>query len=153
MFSSLNFFSNSNFRIAFLLFFIYSFVFGQKNTDKKIYFNGIYETECDFINSEEGEKSFIRFYPDHQVITAGTVCDATIDDVKVWFNLDSKNVSVGKYQLKNNKISFFSKSKEGTVKYKGKISKDGILNVRLKSLINGFRNDEKYQFTEIKNLK
>lgn len=128
-------------------------VFGQKTLYEKVYFNGIYETKCDFTNDKEGDKAFIRFFPDQKVISVGTDCDATVLDLQNWFNLDSKNVSEGDYKIKNNKISFFTTSKAGTVKYKGKISKNGILNLKIKSLINGFRGTEEFQFKEIVNLK
>ena len=134
--------------IIFLL--ICSNIFAQKNKSKFLNFEGIYETKCTINNDEkEGEKSFLRFYEDFQVISVATECDATSNDLSKWFNLDMEYLSVGNYKINNRKINFFTTSKAGKVIYRGRINKNGILILRVKSLINGLKHKEKYRLTKI----
>jgi len=140
-------------RITILLLFISSYIYGQNNEQKLIKFNGIYETKCNLANNEEGGKSFLRFYPNQKVICVGTVCDATVFDLRTWFNLENKDISVGNYKLKNNRISFTTTSSLGTVKYNGRICKNGILKIKIKSLINGYNDNKEYKFKEQADLK
>ncbi|MDI9310862.1 MAG: hypothetical protein QM535_11655 [Limnohabitans sp.] len=136
-----------------LLFFICSSVFGQENKSLILNFNGIYETKCNYANDDEGEKSFIRFFPNQKIISVGTDCDATVSDLKTWFNLEKKDISIGSYKIKNDKIFFSTTSASGTVEYKGKITENGILKLNVKSLINGYRSREEYQFIQMTDLK
>nr|WP_288834263.1 hypothetical protein [uncultured Flavobacterium sp.] len=140
-------------RTIILLFFVCSSIFGQKNKNEILNFNGIYETKCDYVNDDEGEKSFIRFFQNEKVISVGTDCEATVFDLKSWFNMEKEDISVGSYEIKNNRIFFSTTSASGTVKYKGKITKNGILKLKVKSLINRFKSREEYQFIEITDLK
>lgn len=139
-------------RTLILLFFICSSIFGQTNKIEILNLNGIYETKCDSVDTE-GEKSFIRFYPNQKVITVTTECGATVFDLKTWFNLEKEDISIGNYQIKNDTIFFSTTNKYGTVKYKGKVTENGVLQLELKSLINGFKNRNEYQFIEIPDLK
>lgn len=140
-------------RMIILLFFICPSMFGQINKNEILNFNGIYETKCDYVNDDEGEKSFIRFFPNQKVISVGTECESTVFDLKTWFNLEKEGISVGNYEIKNNRIFFSTTSVSGTVKYKGKITKNGVLKVKVKSLINGFKSREKFEFIEVADLK
>ena len=140
-------------RTLVLFIFVCSSIFGQKNENEIVNFNGIYETKCDDVNDDEGEKSFIRFFPNQKVISVGTDCEATAFDLKTWFNMEKDDISVGNYKIKNNRICFSTVSASGTVKYKGKITKNGILKLKVKSLINRFKRREEYQFIEITDLK
>jgi hypothetical protein len=104
-------------RTTILIILFYSSVFGQKTENQIISFDGIYETKCDYGNDEEGEKSFLRFYSNNKVLSIGTECDATVDDLKVWFNMKMDDKSIGE--------------------------------LKIKSLINGYRSRENYQFIKV----
>ena len=133
-----------------LILFFCSAIFAQKNEKTLINFDGIYETKCNFDDDEkDGDKSFLRFYPDGKVLSVGTECDATVSDLKDWFNMEMEFPSVGNYEIKGRKIRFSSTSKSGTVNYKGHVNKKGALKLRIKSLINGYRHTEEYNFTKI----
>lgn len=129
-------------------------VYAQNKQKNSLSFDGIYETKkCENIADENEEKSFLRFYPNKKVISVGTECDATVFDLKSWFNLEMEYPSVGVYEIKNNKIEFSTTSANGTVKYKGRFKKNGFLKLKVKSLINGFKSREKYTFVKIVDLK
>ena len=99
--------------ICSILFFL---LFQRFNAQEKIElkFDGLYQTKCVFEKDEiEGTNYFIRFYPNGNVIEVGTGCDATPQDLESWFNLNSKDISIGNYKLKNKKISFQTKSIAG----------------------------------------
>lgn len=136
-----------------VLLLIYSSVFGQKTESGTINFDGIYETKCDYEGDDEGEKSFLRFYSNNKVISIGTECDATTSDLKSWFNLKMKYPSVGNYEINGRKIRFSTTSTNGTVNYRGRITKKGILKLKIESLINGFKHREKYQFVKVVDLE
>jgi len=136
-----------------LLLLFYSSVFGQKKQNPIVSSEGIYETECKYVDGEkEGEKSFLRFYMNGKVLSVGTDCDATATDLKTWFNMERKNKLIGDYKIKGKRIKFFATNSEGTVNYRGRITKDGILKLKIKSLINGYRSTEEYQFVKVEGL-
>lgn len=86
-------------------------IFAQQNKSTLLNFDSLYETKCtNNSNGKEGEKSFLRFYVDLQVISVGTECDATAADLRFWFNLDMDNLSVGNYKIKNRRILFSTTS-------------------------------------------
>lgn len=137
-----------------LLMLFYSSVFGQKKIDLIICSEGIYETKCVYDEDDkEGEKSFLRFYPNGKVLSVGTECDATVTDLKIWLNLEMENKSIGDYKIKRRRIKFLTTSSIGTVNYRGRITKSGILKLKMKSLINGYRSTEEYHFVKLEGLK
>lgn len=110
-------------------------------------FDGLYQTTClRDKDNPEGTNYFIRFYPNGKVIEVGTECDATPLDLENWFNLDSKDVSIGTYKLKNNKISFQTKNIAGLVNYRGRILDNETIILKSHSLINGNRDKDKYYY-------
>lgn len=137
-----------------LLILFCSSVFGQKKPNPIVSSEGIYETKCEYDEDDkEGEKSFLRFYPNGKVLSVGTECDATVTDLKTWFNMGMDNKSIGYYKIKGKRIFFFTTSPVGTVNYKGRITKNGVLKLKIKSLINGYRSTENYQFIKVEGLK
>lgn len=130
--------------------FVSTIIFSQQKNDKYLNFDGIYETKCSYnSDSSKGEKSFLRFYRNKKVISVTTECDAEASDLKDWFNLNMELLSVGKYKTKIKRIQFSTISKEGAVEYRGKIKKNGILSLRTRSLINNYRDRERYKFVKI----
>lgn len=142
-------------RIFLIVFFCTSIIsFGQETKNHLLQFNGLYETECSIEkDDDEGIQRYLRFYSDGKVISVSTDCDGTASDIKVWFNLENKYVSVGNYKIKRHKIRFSTKSERGTVQYHGRIDKYGFINLRSKSLINGHKNKEKYKFIRLNDVK
>jgi TusA-related sulfurtransferase len=137
-----------------LLILFCSSVFGQNKPNLIISSEGIYETKCEYDKDDkEGGKSFLRFYQNGKVLSVETECDATVTDLKTWFNMEMENKSIGDYKIKGKRIKFFTTSQAGTVNYKGRITKNGVLKLKIKSLINGYRSTEKYQFTKVEELK
>ena len=120
-------------------------LWAQQNATQLISYTNIYESECtpsEF--GDEGNKSFLKFYPNGKVIVAATACDTTVADLKEWFHLGVEYISTGDYKIKGNHIRFATKSIAGIVQYKGIITKNNILKLRSKSLINGHRQQEIY---------
>lgn len=139
-----------------ILLFCSSIIFGQKKENGIINFDGIYQTKCEFANNEkEGEKSFLRFYPNQKVISVSTECDATVSDLKIWFNMEMQDTytSIGDYEMRDRKIKFSTTSAAGTVKYKGHLTKKGVLKLKTESLINGNKYSEKYEFIKVTDLR
>ncbi|HBD27225.1 hypothetical protein [Flavobacterium sp.] len=141
-------------RITILILLTCFSVFGQTDQIDTIKFDGIYETTCRYEKDDaEGYQSFLRFYSNGKVISVTTDCDGPTSDLKDWFNMDMEYLSVGSYETKGNKISFSTKSKNGTVNYSGRITKKGFIKLKSKSSINGYKSQEHYQFIKITGLK
>ena len=135
-------------------FVIFIFASGQEFKNDAIRFDGFYETKCIIDeDDDEGDQSYLRFYPDGKVISVGTDCDGTAEDLKDWFNLESKSVSIGEYKIKGNKVEFSTKSNVGEVLYKGRVLDNSRLSLKIKSLINGYKRSEEYHFVQIPELK
>lgn len=129
------------------------FTIGQSNQKYQVRFDGLYETVCNYdVDDEEGEQGYLRFYSDGTVISVGTDCDGTVEDLKDWFNIEMEYLSKGFYEIKGRKIEFFTTSVSGTVNYKGKIDEKGKLRLKVISDINGYRAREEYSFIQIENL-
>lgn len=137
---------NKIFILSFIL--IHSLITAQSQTSI-LEFDGLYEAECDYSNEEnsnEGEQSYLRFYPNGKVISVTTDCKGKAQDLKSWFNTDMDDLSIGEYKITNHKIKFSSISAAGKVKYKGKISKSGLITLRWCSLINGNKGEATYKY-------
>jgi hypothetical protein len=142
----------SIFLVVFLL--SSSITFGQATKNQILQMNGLYETACEAEkDDEEGTQYYLRFYADGKVISVSTVCEGSAADLKDWFNLEHKNVSVGNYKIKKHNIQFSTTSNVGTVEYSGRITKYGYLKLRSKSLINGHKDREKYTFIPLNDMK
>ena len=113
-----------------------------------IQFNGLYETECELEDDDdERSKCYLRFYPNGKVISITTYCEGSVSQVQEWFNLENTGfVSVGSYYIKGNRLWFSTSSQMGTVKYNGRIDKTGLITLKVKSLINGYKGKEQYKF-------
>lgn len=128
--------------------------FGQNRNNQLLQFNGLYETECDSEkDDDDGTQYYLRFYPEGKVISISTECEGQASDLKEWFNLENTSVSVGNYEIRRNRIQFSTRSKAGTVEYRGRIDKYGFIKLKSKSLINGNKDKKKYRFIQINDLK
>ena len=142
------------------LFFILSiltiacFASGQTNQNNTphVRYDGFYQTVSD-ISKEENDTSYsyLRFYPDGQVISVTS--EGTAHDLQEWFNLGMHDCSVGKYEIRGKRLYFSTTNTSGTVIYSGKISNQYHLSLKAKSLVNGYKDLEKYYFVEIPHLK
>ncbi|MFN3968879.1 hypothetical protein [Flavobacterium sp.] len=122
---------------------------------KSVRFDGLYVTQCSFEDDIEGDKQYLRFYPNGKVISIPTDCQGDGVEVSSWFYIDNKEIeylNVGEYRINGNQIAFSTVSKVGIVEYKGKITKEGVLKLKYKSLINGDRGNEEFKFYQINNL-
>jgi hypothetical protein len=138
----------------FLLTTVYSILtFGQREKIALLRFDGFYETNCYMDKGDdEGSQDYLRFYTNGKVISVGTDCDGTADELKSWFKINAEQVSTADYKITGRRIFFSAKSKSGVIKYKGLLSKNGVLKLKWKSLINGKRGHEKYKFIQIAGL-
>lgn len=140
-----------------ILFLLISFLSLAKNCKKQIIkADGLYVTQCSFKDDEEGDKQYLRFYPNGKVISIPTDCEGNDIEISNWFYIQNKEteyLNVGDYKVDGNKITFSTTSKAGTVKYRGRIMKDGSLKLKSHSLINGYKNREEFRFVKINNLK
>lgn len=126
--------------------------FGQTDKIIKIRFDGLYKSDME-VDKEEMDTTwtYIRFYPSGQVISVST--EGTPSEITEWFKLDFENVSRGNYEVKNGRLQFSTKSKSGTVNYKGKIIGDQTILLKVKSHINGYKGREKYYFVKVPDLR
>ena len=94
---------------------------------------------------ESDYTSYIRFYDDGIVITVSST--GAIAQIKRWFNKDNDNISIGKFNIISDKISFSSTNSDGTVDYNGQILNDKLL-LNIYSHINGYvSNNNEYLFS------
>lgn len=102
--------------------------FGQTNNNYLLHFDGYYQTKC-YIEKgdDEGSQDYLRFYASGKVITVGTDCEGTVNELKEWFIINSEQVGKGDYKIKRKKIFFSSESKTGVVNYIGLIKRNGII--------------------------
>ncbi len=133
----------------------FGFVTGQSINKETILFDGIYETTCEFEDKDddEGSQYYLRFYPDGKVISVGTDCEGTADELKDWFHYDGEQVSKGIYKIKGNKISFSTTGKAGTVNYHGQLIMENVIKAKWKSFINGEKGRQEYRFIKMTGLK
>ncbi len=139
--------------IMILLFFTSFNTFGQNVKNQLLQFDGLYKTECEFEDDEEGTQSYLRFYSNGKVLSVSTDCEGPDSDLKDWFYLEAGKGGIGNYQIKRHKMKFSTISETGTVNYRGRINKYGFIKLRSKSLVNGYKGHEKYKFIKIMDLK
>ena len=143
-------------RLLFILSFftIACFASGQTNQHNipQVRYDGFYQTVSD-ISKEDNDTSYsyLRFYSDGQVISVTS--EGTAYDLREWFNLGMHDCSVGKYEIRGRRLYFSTTNTSGTVIYNGKISDQYHLSLKAKSLVNGYKDQEKYYFVEIPGLK
>jgi hypothetical protein len=137
-----------------LLTLLYSFLsYGQGDKKSLLKFDGYYQADCyTEKRGDEGSQNYLRFYLDGKVINVGTDCDGTITELKSWFNINAEQVGQGDYEIKGRRIYFSTKSKTGIIKYKGRIKKDGEIKLKWKSLINGSKGYDRYEFIVVTGL-
>ncbi|HSC53390.1 MAG TPA: hypothetical protein VLC98_07220 [Phnomibacter sp.] len=141
------------FTLVLFILVIAHFAIGQKlDSSNKIHLDGFYQTQA-YIDKEDNDTtySYLRFYSDRKVLSVTS--EGTPNDLKDWFNLKMDNPSIGDYEIRGKRIYFSTTSREGTVKYKGKINDQYHLALKSKSLINGYKSREKYYFVLIPDLK
>ena len=127
--------------------------YSQIKKDQLLLYNGVYETKCIVEKGDnEGEQDYLRFYANGKVISVGTDCGGTADDLKVWFHINAEQVSVGDYSVNGRKVKFSTKDKSGTVKYKGRVNRNGIMKLKWVSLINGSKGKILYHFVNVTGL-
>ena len=139
-----------------ILILLLSFLPLNQNGKASIKFNGLYVTKCSYEDDHEGDKQYIRFYPNGKVISIATDCEGNEPEISSWFYIENKEIEylpIGNYKVNGKKISFSTTSKVGTVKYKGKITNDGLLKLEYKSLINGEKGHEEFKFYRIDDLR
>lgn len=131
--------------------------FKQNEKKSSLKFNGLYVTKCTYEeDDEEGEQEYLRFYPNGKVISVATDCEGTAVEISKWFYIDNKKIeylNIGDYKIEGKKITFATTSEVGTIKYSGEITRDGLLKLKFKSLINGEKGREEFNFIEITDLK
>jgi hypothetical protein len=133
----------------------FSLTVGQSDKVVTISFDGVYETKCEFEDKDddEGSQYYLRFYPDGKVISVGTDCEGTADELKDWFHLDGDQVSKGIFEIKGSKINFSTTGKTGAVKYSGQLTPENTIKIKWKSLINGEKGRHEYRFIKMTGLK
>lgn len=103
-----------------------------------LFFEGIYQSE------KKGDYwSYLRFYPDQTVISVSS--SGIPSDLKIWFDKDNENISIGRIVVKGNTISFSTTSREGKVDYTGAIINEK-LHLEFFSQINSNKGKEVYKF-------
>lgn len=127
--------------------------FGQVGQSGLLLFDGLYETKCVVEeDDDEGSQSYLRFYPDGQVISVGTDCEGTIDEMTDWFHINAGQVSKGKFIVTGTKVKFATTGPTGTVHYRGRIT-DTEIKLTWKSSINGEKGRDNYSFVQLTGMK
>jgi hypothetical protein len=126
-----------------LLIFLLGLFLSPNSFSQKLHFEGLYTTMKDSSNSINTYK-YLKFYENGAVISVSSI--GTPYKVKKWFTLEKEGLSKGKYKLKKGKLSFATKNEYGTVKYSGKILKNGLLHLDSKSMINGYKSQLCYKY-------
>jgi hypothetical protein len=115
----------------------------------KISYDGYYiYTQPDKINPF---KYYLRFYPEGTVIAVTTAGKA--ENLVRWFTKDYKEVTKGKYDLKDSVLHFALKTENGEVNYEGIITYDNRLKLNVSSLINNYEGKEEYYFLKMEGVK
>jgi hypothetical protein len=117
------------------------------SSSNSVRFDGIYQGE-----TQSDSKKFIRFYKNGTVLSVASTVDAEAHDVVKWLKIEkieTGNFSKGKYEINQKKIYFSTSAEEGTVIYSGEISDNTILNLRVKSLINGSESFQTFYFVKL----
>ena len=105
--------------------------------DRTVRCDGLYQRQV------EGYSSYFRFFPDGRVVDVSST--GTPVQVIRWLDHDYKNNGI--YTIKNRKIKFTTTSPMGSVDYNGKILKEDVLKLNLRSHINGHTEKHvKYSF-------
>ena len=102
----------------------------DETTEPSIRCDGVYYRKA------SGYTEYLRFFEDGTVISMSAIW--TIDQIKDYFNKSYDNT--GKYEIVENKISFRTTNKFGSVDYNGQIYKNKLI-LNSHSLINGNRRD------------
>jgi hypothetical protein len=103
--------------------------------------NEIYQTK-----ERDGYRYFLKFYNDSTVIETSSIANYT--EIDTWFNKEYKNISKGKFYIKNDSLFFYTESKNGTVNYSGKILNKKLI-LKSESIINGHIGNEIYKLKRI----
>jgi hypothetical protein len=87
---------------------------------------------------------YLRFYENGIVIDVAST--GRPEEIKEWFNSDNMDIGMGKYKIDGEKISFSTKSPEGSIDYMGDITTNGLV-LSSHSNINGYEEQNlKYMF-------
>lgn len=122
------------------------------NSEIKLKFDGLYRTDI-FLPDNYGEIpyfSYLKFYKNGEVIGASSTSDSS-EKVSEWLKLGeggSKNLSVGKYKIKENKISFTLEYENGRVDYEGIIQDNRIIFDTFSHITNFSENNKIYYFIQ-----
>lgn len=114
-------------------------------------FDGFYQSVIDEkALPEEKTWKYLRFYPNGKVISVTSTGNTL--DLKKWFSI-KKHKEYGNWELDGNRLYFSTTTSNGTVIYDGFVIDKFYLELKIKSLINGYENTEKYYFVKIPDLK
>jgi len=107
-------------------------------------FNGVYRST----KANDGWQ-YLRFYSDGTVISVSSTGDS--DAVARWFkkeNTESKGLPHGRYEIKDQRLSFSAATKRGTVDYEGVIE-ENALTLKSHSRINDHRATRTFSFVQL----
>lgn len=94
-----------------------------------LHYDGLYVGQIQSRDAQ-AEYEYLRFYPNHSVITVAVLGPNAASDVQKWlskeFAKEHEGVAVGKVYLRNNRLWFSAVSSANTSDYLGEIGADGI---------------------------
>jgi hypothetical protein len=130
---------------------IFYSVNAQNKKIVSVRFDGFYQSTVD-MTALPDDKSwrYLRFYPNGKVISVTSTGNAS--DLKNWFSI-KKHLDFGYWELNENRLYFSTTSNEGTVIYDGFVINKFYLELKIKSLINGYADKETYYFVKMPGLK
>lgn len=97
-----------------------------------IRYDGVYYSQDNSGNSI----LYLRFYSDSTVISAHSADE--IIQMKTWFNKEVKHVSIGIYNIIEERVSFQTKSSHGILEYNGQVYEDKLI-LDFYVVINGYK--------------
>lgn len=120
------------------------------NNKSLLRFDGFYRTDKITHEEEFGLTyySYLLFCENGVVLSASSV-SPSVEKVAKWLNCGThelENLSVGKYLLKENKISFTATSVIGKVEYEGKIQEDKLILHSFSHINKNTQENQAYKF-------
>ncbi len=108
-------------------------------------YDGLYRTTQASVFLNQPIWTYIRFYPDGEVIEAST--SGTPETMHGWFNRKGGNLPHGKVSIKGNHISFSTRMLQVTMDFSGEIQ-GGKLHLDSFGHYGGHRETNDYEFIE-----
>lgn len=118
----------------------------QKTSYNHIQFSGLYRSYYKDELTGDG-CTYLKFYKNGDVIGANIHNGCNSKKIFTTLKRGKEHISSGRYEVNQNKITFFTTSKNVTIEYMGKIDGDFLI-LESKSLYNGYEELRRFKFID-----